>query len=101
MGVGFTELAAFGLLVSVETSSVLFNDAVSRLVYISSPIDKLIGSIAGTILTAENQSTRRQAYPSATLSITNPIRAGLKLNPGLLGDNTLSHFMALNAMKFP
>ena len=41
----------------------------------------------GKILTGENQSTRRRSCPSATLSTTNPILIGWRLNPRLLGEN--------------
>jgi hypothetical protein len=43
--------------------------------------------MAGVLLKEENQSTRTEACPCATLSNTNPRWAGLALIPGLRGES--------------
>jgi hypothetical protein len=47
---------------------------------------ELIWSSGGMILTGENRRTRRETFPSATSSTTNPTWTTLGSNPGLSGE---------------
>jgi hypothetical protein len=62
--------------------NVLSNHTLSCYEYTASAVDSILGT-GGMILTGENRSTRRNPWPCATFSTTNPTCTGLGSNPGL------------------